>query len=90
MTSSIFKNVLERQEREKKDKKKKGGKKEESKNVGGKSGKRDAPTKIKKNRKERRRDMAKQQKKLNLQKIKADRLAQKEDKTAPAAPTTST
>ena len=84
MTASIFRLVLERQEREKKDKKKKGGKKEESKAAGGKAGKREAPGKIKKNRRERRKDLTKQKRKLNLQKMKAERLALKE-KTAPAA-----
>ena len=66
VTQGIFRQVLERQERERKDKKnKKGGKKEESKTAG-KAGKRDAPGKIKKNRRERRKDLAKQQKKVNL------------------------
>ena len=61
MTQNIFKRVLERQEREKKDKKKKGGRAAtETKAVGGaKAIKRDAPGKIKKNRKERRKELAK-------------------------------
>ena len=59
MTQAIFRQVLERQERERKDKKKKGGKKEESKAAGAGKGKREAPGKIKKNRKERRKELAK-------------------------------
>lgn len=86
MTAAIFKGVLERQERDKKDKKKKGGKvKEESKTAGGKGNKRDAPGKIKKCRKERRKDLAKQSKKLNLLKQKTARMAAKAG-SAPAAP----
>lgn len=66
MTNAIFKGVIERQEREKKDKKKKGAKKDESKAAGGKANKRDALGKIKKNRRERRKELTKQTKKLNL------------------------
>ena len=65
MTQAMFRQVIERQERERKEKKKKGAKKEETKTS--KTGsKRDAPGKIKKNRKERRKDLAKLQKKAKL------------------------
>ena len=80
MTQAIFRQVLERQEREKKDKKKKVAKKEEVKAA--KGSKREAPGKIKKNRRERRKDLAKQKKKLNLAKLRAERRGT----TAPSAP----
>ena len=87
MQQAIFRQVLERQEREKKEKKKKGGKANKDEAKGGaasKASKREPAGKIKKNRKERRKDLSKQKRKLNLQKIKAERLAAKAG-SAPAA-----
>ena len=85
MQQAIFRQVLERQEKEKKDKKKKGGaKKEESKSVPAGKKKAKDVQRISKNRKDRRKELAKQQRKVKLQMLKAEKLAKKE--AAPEAP----
>ena len=84
MQKGIFKQVLEKQEREKKEKKKGKAKKEEAK-AGKGAGKKEGPNRIKKTRKERRKDLAKATKKVNLQRKKAQMLAAKEG-NAPDAP----